>query len=263
MDSAKLGLLLASMLLTVHSGAAQQSTSAADGNAQGSTQPASSDVWQFQFTPYFFMAGVKGTVGVSTFTSDVDVPFSKVIDQVNFGFMGTFEAHKNKFTLLADLLYMDLGDSQANAGPLFSSAEANFKEFILDPEVGYRLAETKGASLDVVGGIRYWHARMRLELHPGVLPGTEVEGSRNWMDAVGGLRGRAHLSPRWFVTGKADFGGGGSDFTFQFFGAIGANVGKRASLIVGYRYLKVDYDAEGFLFDMAMKGPLFGLGFRF
>jgi len=191
------------------------------------------------------------------------VPFRDLIDELNFGFMGVLEARKNKFIFLSDTLYMNLADSGALAGPLFSSAHADFKLFIFDPEVGYRLAGGEAASLDVLGGIRYWHLRTRLEFRPGLLPGTEVERSKNWVDAVGGLRGRAHLSPRWFLVGKGDLGGGGSDFTYQLFGGIGANVGSRASLILGYRHLKADYDADGFLFDMAIKGPVLGFSIRF
>ncbi|HSE99208.1 MAG TPA: hypothetical protein VLD57_13145 [Blastocatellia bacterium] len=223
----------------------------------------SSEEWQFQFTPYLFMSGIKGTAGARGFTSEVDAKFSDIIDEVNFGFMGTFEARKNKFMFLTDMLYINLSDSEATPGPLFSSVKADFKVFILDPEVGYRVAEKNGASLDLLGGLRYWHVNLRLDFREGVLPAVEAERSKNWVDAVGGLRVRAPLSERWFVVGKVDLGGGGSDFTYQFVGAVGVDVAKSVSLLFGYRYLSVDYDKDDFLFDMSLKGPIIGARFRF
>jgi hypothetical protein len=129
--------------------------------------------------------------------------------------------------------------------------------------VGYNLARREGATLDVVGGIRYWHLSMELDFSPGALPGAEASGSRNWVDAVVGLQGKAHLSPRWFVVGKGDFGGGGSNFTYQLFGGVGAQICKSVSFIVGYRDLDVDYDRNGFTFDMALKGMVIGAGIKF
>jgi hypothetical protein len=129
--------------------------------------------------------------------------------------------------------------------------------------VGYNLARREGAALDVVGGIRYWHLSVELDFSAGTLPAAGASGSRNWVDAVVGLRGKAHLSPRWFVVGKGDFGGGGSNFTYQLFGGVGAQICKSVSLVVGYRDLDVDYDRSGFKFDMAIKGPVLGVGIKF
>ena len=235
----------------------------ASANGMPASQSGVSDKWHFQFSPYLFLASLKGTAGVGGLTADVDARFSDIIKDLNFGFMAVLEARKNRFIFLNDLVYMNLADSQDLSGPLFSSVKTDLKAFILDPEVGYRLVESDGGSLDVLGGIRYWHLSTRLEFRPGLLAAREVDGSRNWVDAVAGLRGKAQLSPRWFLTGKADVGGGGSHLTFQLFGGIGANVGKRAALVFGYRYLDVDYDKDGFIFDMAIKGPILGFSFRF
>ena len=114
-----------------------------------------------------------------------------------------------------------------------------------------------------MGGVRYWHLSTNIEFRPGILPAAEIHDDRNWVDAIGGLRGRARLSPRWSVTGLGDLGGGGSDFTYQLFGGIGASVSKRVSLVFGYRYLAVNYRSNGFIFDVALKGPVPGAGFRF
>jgi hypothetical protein len=41
------------------------------------------------------------------------------------------------------------------------------------------------------------------------------------------------------------------------------DIHKRYALVLGYRYLNVDYDKDHFLFDTALKGPVFGFTFKF
>jgi hypothetical protein len=76
------------------------------------------------------------------------------------------------------------------------------------------------------------------------------------------MRGRAAISSKVFVVGKADAGGGGSKFTYQLFAAAGFKISNRASLIGGYRYLRVNYDRDNFLFDGSLTGPVVGVSFR-
>jgi len=228
-------------------------------------QTADTDEWQFQLTPYLWIPRISGRAGVGNFSVDVNTGLADDDIHLNFGFMGSFEARKNRFIILTDLQFSNLGSDNSTPGPFFSSTESDFKTFILDPEVGYRILENteKGAYLDVMGGIRYWHLRSDLTFNAGLLPGVTITRSRDWVDGVAGLRGKAHLSPRWFLTGKGDLGGGGSNFTYQLFGGAGVLFGTRYALIGGYRYLSVNYNKDQFLFDMALHGPIFGVGIKF
>ena len=222
------------------------------------------DKWQFQFSPYFWLAGLHGTGGVGNRTTNVDESFSDVFHALNFAFMGTFEARKGKFISLTDLEYVSVSDDKATPGPFFSTVDAGFKTFIFDQEVGYRLLDNeKGATLDVLGGARVWRVKTDFEFAAGILPATRIEASRSWVDAVGGLRGKMALSEKFFLTGKFDLGGGGSKFTWQVFGGAGYNLNPKIALIFGYRALDVDYDKNNFVFDMNQRGPIVGLGFRF
>jgi hypothetical protein len=99
----------------------------------------------------------------------------------------------NKIVLLTDLVYSDLRGYRATPGPLFSSVSPNQKLFLLTPEGGYRLLDTRQVSTDIVGGIRYWHLKTDLQFRPGLLPGIGVQGSRGWVDAILGLRGKVYL----------------------------------------------------------------------
>ena len=233
-------------------------------SANATPPQTSSDGWQFQLTPYLFIPTISGRTGIGDRVIETDASITDSGIELNFGFMATFEARKDKFVILTDLLYADLATERGNPGPFFSSTRASFKAFVLDPEVGYRILDNgEGAFVDVLGGIRYWNIDATLAFGAGILPATEVSRSRGWVDGIAGLRGRAALSERWFVTGKADLGGGGSNFTYQLFGGVGFAITKRVALIGGYRDLSVNYNKDGFLFDMSLHGPIFGLGFKF
>jgi hypothetical protein len=223
------------------------------------------DEWRFQFAPYLWVAGISGNVGIGSAAVNVDAGITDSNVDLRFGFMGTFAARKNRLIILTDLQYSNLGTDHATPGPLFSTARADFKTFVLDPEVGYRLVDNpeKNASIDVLGGIRYWHLKTDITLNTGLLSAVTASRSRSWVDAVAGLRANTDITKRIFLTGKTDLGGGGSHFTYQLFGGVGLHMGRHFSLIGGYRHLSVNYNKDGFLFDTALAGPVFGLAIRF
>lgn len=230
-----------------------------------SPQAAGADKWHFQVSPYFWLASLHGTAGIGNRSVQVDESFGDIWHSLDFALMGVFEAQKGKLVILADTEYVAISDDQATPGPLFSNVNAKFKTFIFDPEVGYRVFENpaKGQSIDVLGGIRVWHVSTDFAFGAGFLPAIEVQSSRNWVDAIVGLRGKTALSEKVFLSGKFDLGGGGSKFTWQVFGGLGYNIKPNIALIGGYRVLDVDYDKNNFLYDMNQRGPIMGLGFRF
>jgi hypothetical protein len=87
--------------------------------------------------------------------------------------MGLADARRDRVVVLADTIYTDLRGHRATPGPLFSSVEPQQKLFILTPEAGYRVLGNQDASVDAVGGIRYWHLKSELAFQPGVLPGID------------------------------------------------------------------------------------------
>ena len=95
-------------------------------------QAADDDKWQFQFSPYFWLAGLHGTAGIVNRTVIVDESFSDVFHVLNFAFMAAFEARKNKFISLTDIEYVSISDDKATPGPLFSTVDAGEKTFIFD-----------------------------------------------------------------------------------------------------------------------------------
>ncbi len=226
--------------------------------AQSAAPQPSAENWQVQVVPYLWGSGLKGPVGIGNRTVELDASFSDIFSALHFAAMGFVDARRDRLVVLTDVIYTDLREQHATPGPLFSGVDPQQRLFILTPEAGYRVLDSEDMALDVVGGIRYWYPQSELRFRPGVLPGINLAESRGWVDGIVGLRARRALSRKWWVNGYWDLGAGGSKFTYQIFGRVNVDIHERYALNFGYRYLSVDYDNNNFLFDIAMKGPLFG-----
>ena len=127
------------------------------------------------------------------------------------------------------------------------------------------LAAGRAGTLDIIGGIRVWHLETDLDFGAGILSARTLSESRNWVDPVIGSRFTANLSPKIFLFGKGDIGGfgAGSEFTWQVLGGGGYRLNERYSLLLGYRYMSVDYRKDNFIFDVNMLGLFTGVNIRF
>jgi len=245
--------------------AAASASAQTDAGATSGSQTSSSEEWEFSIAPYVFFSGLKGTIGVQRQSAIVDARFPDIFRNLDFAMMGTFEARKGNWIVLTDAMYMSLSGKRVTPSPFFSDIDVEVKETIIDPEIGYRVANLERGSIDLLGGVRIWHVKPHLTFQPRILPLVDVEGSKTWADPVVGARGIAKLSPRVFLTGKFDVGGFGvgSDFTGQAFGGAGFQLKPRIAVIGGYRYLRADYVSdEGFIFKTAMSGIMLGAKFK-
>jgi len=88
---------------------------------------------------------------------------------------------------------------------------------------------------------------------------------QNWFDPYLGVAGRYNFWEPFYVTAKGDVGGFGigSQFTWQASGAVGCQITRRIYSEVGYRYLYVDYQHAGFVYDVATRGVQITVGVVF
>src|SRR5262245_23146853 len=173
--------------------------------------------WEFSISPYFFLARLDGTVGVLGRQAEVNASFRDIFRNLDFALMGQVEARKGNWSILGDAMYMSLSGKRVTPSPFFGDIDVEVKETIIEPAVAYRVLKTERGSIDLVGGVRFWHVKPHITFQPRILPLVDVEDSKNWADPIVGARGTASLSPRVFVLGRFDVGGFGvsSDFTGQ------------------------------------------------
>ena len=228
------------------------------------TPPASSAPgWKISVAPYFFLAGLDGTVGVGPVRTEVNAAFRDLFRNLDFAIMGQFEARKGNWSILGDVMYVSLSGEKVTPNPLFPDVELQVKETIIEPAVAYRVLKVERGAIDLIGGVRFWHVKPHITFQPRIQQLVDVEDSKNWADPIVGAKGTASLSPRVFILGRFDVGGfgAGSDFTGRVFGGVGFQVTPRVGLVGGYRYLRVDYANEGFIFRTAMSGFVLGAKF--
>jgi len=244
--------------------------------ATAQTTAAQTSGWQFEITPYLWAAGMKGDVQVGTLPKiSTDVSFSDVLDVLDIGLMGAFEARKDRWGLLFDAIYMKLSmdatASRTGPGPIGATATANanleMKQTLLAAAATYRAVEGR-SPVDVFGGLRYIKLEASAEINGSFFAQTGTvsrSGDVDWVDPYIGVRIQHPIADRWTLVGYGDIGGFGvgSDFTWQAIAGVNYDFSKSVSGKLGYRYLSVDYDKDGFLYDMASYGVYLGVGIRF
>lgn len=218
------------------------------------------------FTPYLWAAGLKGTVALGPLTPpvNVDQSFTDILGHMKMGFMGTFELRNQKIGLLADINYLHVAVSAS--GPSgFTDGHLNEKTFFGTFAGTYRFAEQAHGWIDVTAGTRIWWRETDLSITAPGPVGLDVQKEKSWIDPVIGLRARTYLMPQYFAQISGDYGGFsvGAKSDWQIEGIVGYEFSTTKSMFIGYRHLEVDYDKNGYRFDVKLSGPIIGGSFKF
>jgi hypothetical protein len=169
-----------------------------------------------------------------------------------------------------DIVYNDIEmEDPAPLGIFYSAVNSRTKSWMVSAAGLYRLVERQNQFLDVIGGVRYWSVDLELKLKGPLFPSLSERSTSNtedWVDPLVGLKGLTPIGEsKFFVSGFFLIGGFGvgSDFMWDANINLGYQWTKGFSTTLGYRYLDVDYDDDGFLSDVAQSGLTLGLSWRF
>jgi hypothetical protein len=226
--------------------------------------PAAAAEWKHELAPYLWGSAMEGTVGIGDVTAEAEMSFSDILDDLEFGFMGTYRASSERYSITVDAIYMGLGVTEKGPGGVLK-ADIDVDQVGLEADFGYVLGER----LTLFGGLRYVGLDADLRV-TGPL-GNELSASegQNWVDPVVGAIYAWPLAEDWALNLRGDIGGFGigSDFAWQGIATLRWQFSPRTSLAVAYRYLDMDYeDGKGsdyFKYDMATSGPAMGVIFTF
>ena len=228
--------------------------------------------WTFDVTPYIWGVAMSGEVQSGTLPAiNIDMSFSDILDNLDAGLLGAFEARKGRWGMLFDAIYMKLEGSgtASRTGPAAATASAELEvtQTMFAAAVAYRAVE-RCAPMDVIGGLRYAKIEADAAINGSFFAQTGTvarSAEKDWVDPYIGVRYLQPIAANWTLVSYLDIGGFGigSDFTWQ--AILGANYefSKTFAAKFGYRYLSVDYDKDGFIYDMANSGLYLGLGIRF
>lgn len=178
----------------------------------------SDDKWHIDIYSYLWFAGVHGTAGALGRNVSVHASAGDVLTHFNIGFMEAGEFRRNRIIVPFDFLWIKLSDDKAISQIPGTSVKAKLTETILTPQVGYVVVAREKLEVDAVAGLRYWHLGENLSYQPS--NAINISESQNWVDALGGARIVAPLTPKIGVMILGNAGGGGADSDYQVVGAL-------------------------------------------
>ena len=238
------------------------------------------DGWQFQVVPWLWALSINGSTTIKGISTDVDIGFSEIFDQLNFGLFLEAEARHGRFGVFGNLMYADLF-TDVGAGPL--DIDVDTQMLMTGIGLSYRLgpwslATDRGIDRDPAGpllvvdpfvGFRY--TSLDVDLESDLTP--NVGGGEDWFDPIVGARTIVQIDRNWSVTALGDIGGFGvgSDFTWQAAGLVGYTFDlfdeNDTTVAAGYRALGQDYATgsgrDRFEWDVIYHGPILSLAVRF
>jgi hypothetical protein len=225
-------------------------------------QPASAQGnWEYTVAPYLMGAAMNGTVGLKGHDVKLDVPFSKVLDNLHMGAMVHFDMKNDRWLVSSDLIYMNL---QQSADVANGTAKATVTQTMLEGAGGYRVSK----EFTVLAGARFVDLGNKLSF-TGPHADWSGDRSKSWVDPFVGAQLNTALSDRWWLDLHGDVGGFsvGSKLAWQAYADVGYRASNLVSVYLGYRALDMDYEtgsgATLFKYDVLSSGPQVGVAFRF
>lgn len=221
-----------------------------------------SSQWTFSTTSYVWFSGLNGTVGVKGHKARVSLVFSDILSNMDASGMLSFQGHNGNQYFFFDGMYLDLSDTEQVSPTVFT--DVGMTTTRLQAAWGVRVKEWESSSLHVFAGLRYWNLKNELTIRTASAPLRRFTDTQSWLDPLVGIRFSTRLSPKLSFTAIVDAGGFGmgSDFTWGGMVDFSWRLSERTSLEVGYRYLYVDYEKDGFLMDAYNDGLFIGFTWK-
>jgi len=218
--------------------------------------------WKFEVTPYIFMPGIFGDVGIGPVNRPADVSFDKIWHNLEFTAMGTVSVGYDRWTLTTDVVYLGVGGTKdVGVGNSDVLTGYDFQQWMVEPTLSYRVCK----GFEVLAGARYNNIDASIN---GPL-GRNPSGTQAWWDPIVGANLSLPLGKGFSVNLQGDIGGFGvnSDLTWQAYPFLGWQFAKWGALQAGYRFLYMDYEngsgLNRFKYDVTYRGPQVGVTFRF
>jgi len=255
--------------------------------------PAPPDKWTFALRPYLWAPGISGTLKYDippTGDGASNVDFSSyVLENLNFALMLTGEARKGDWSVLTDVVYLDVESGDTNVksvsftgpgGRFEVSAGANLDTnaslsgVLWELAAGYTVARGGNSSLDVLAGFRLLSIKAETDwvlsgsITDNVSGGTfarsgSASQSETLWDGIIGIRGAVGLGDsRWAIPYYLDVGTGNSALTWQGVAGIEYRY-DWGDLQLMYRYTYYDMKDDKLLQNVSLGGPAIGVNFRF
>ena len=216
------------------------------------------DSFRFELTPYLWAATIKGTVAADGEESPpIDSGYNFfALDNLDGVASATFTARKNQWGFLFDFLYVAYEDTFMEATPLQTTPR--LEGTIIEFAGAYKPSSIN--NLEFIAGLRQQDITISL-----ALLNRKPEQSAAWIDPFVGIIYARPLTGNFHMALRGDLGGFGieSDMAVNAEAMFRYQMSNTFSIKFGYRYLKVKFEDNLFLYDISLDGFQLGLGIRF
>jgi hypothetical protein len=225
---------------------------------------------------YGFLNAINGTSQLGNVTSDLDISFKDLLENLDIGFMGFVQHRRGKWSFIGDIFYADIstGGNLAFSPTLTLSVDATIKQTWVAGFVGYEVYEKKNGdtklTLDVIGGVRYNNLDIKLDATAaglGLVTAASRQRDENWVDGVIGMRGSYDFGNGWAANGWLDAGLGKDSNSYQIMATASYTFANNIKVYGGYRAYHMKYNTDAgprfFEIDATYSGPILGASYKF
>jgi hypothetical protein len=206
------------------------------------SEPAPKDPWKYSLLIYGWLPSIDGTLkyGTSGSSDGQSVDASTLIDDIQTVFMGRFEVGKNKWSIIGDVIYLNLVDEKndsvhvglglGSGADIDVGARSELTGWLVSLSGAYNTIRTDRVTLDVLLGTRHFSLDTEVDLKitgplPPSLPGKKLSRSTDIIDGIVGIWGNISLIGKLYLPYHLDIGTGDSKFSWQAMTGVGYRFG--------------------------------------
>lgn len=228
---------------------------------------AAEDGWQVSTSLYLWASAFDNEVtdNLTGAATDSSASFGDILDNLKGVFIGKAEAQYGRAGAFADLVYLHVSADQTTIRPILGpiEREADIETTTATVAGFYRVIESDGLDVDLIGGLRYIKLKLDLDVQGGG-PGLNAEASVSKTEPILGVRAIQALGSRSSITGYADYGGFSDTITvWQLVGTYNYQWKPNLAVFGGYRHFVIEVDKDRLSADTSFSGPVLGLTYSF
>jgi hypothetical protein len=259
-------------------------------------QTATTSGWIFNVSPYLWMPTIQVASKFNlppalggTVSSDTSLGFGQILSHINSGLMVAGDARYDRFSVLTDFLYLNLGGAATHfttvdffglpripiSTAVQTHAGLNLNAKIWTLAGGYTLLQGDWGNFDAIAGFRFLGIPATIDYNLALtITGPRgngatfggrgsVSGTADLWNGIGGFRGRVRLADTgFFIPYYFDAGAGGSQFTWQIASGVGYHA-TRVDVSLTWRYLSFEQKSSAVLQHLSINGPMLAATFTF
>ena len=218
----------------------------------------------WSITPYLWATETKVDLTFrDTNIGTGEISFNDLLDVLDAAFMIHVEGGRGNWSAFGDLTYLKTSDSTERTVLI---VDTDSEQLFFDGAVAW-WPNGAGSKLSLFGGLRYsgFDDRYTFRLIIDNSRIGERRSTRDYYDALVGLRYRFDFSERWALLTRADTSFGDSEGTVLLQANLAWTVGKRQQnrILFGYQYKTAEFRDDDLRLDFDYQGPMAGFNFRF